>query len=233
MTTTERKRSRFRLWGRWLGMGLAAPFFMAALWGLAGLAGALIPAPVAVQPGAATVEIGLIATPIHYDLLLPLTPDLRARFGFAAQAGVAVEAPEAGWLLVGWGAREFYTAGGGYGDLPLRAVAKGIAGDASVLRLEAWGRFALRDAPEVTRLRLTPAGYAALLARISAELGAPELVKAPGLTQADAFFAGRSGFSALRTCNVWMGEALRAAGVPLGRWTPTPQALRLSLWVWG
>lgn len=232
MTTTERGRKGFRFRGRWLGMGLAAPFCIVLLWLFAGFAGAVIPGPVTQRPGTPDVEIGLIATPIHYDLLLPLTPELRAQFGFAAGAGVAVNAPEAGWLLVGWGAREFYTAGGGYGDLPLRAVARGIAGDASVLRLEAWGQFALAEIPGVTRLRLTAAGHAALLARISAELGAPQLVKAPGLAGADAFFAGQSGFSALRTCNVWIGEALRAAGVPLGAWTPTPQALRLSLWFW-
>lgn len=34
----------------------------------------------------------------------------------------------------------------------------------------------------------------------------------------------------MRTCNVWVGERLRRAGLPFGNWTPTPQAVRLSLW---
>lgn len=214
-------------------MALATPFLLIALWLLAGFAGALIPAQVARHDGPAVVEIGLIATPIHYDLLLPLTPALRRRFGFAAASGVAVDGPEAGWLLVGWGAHGFYTSAGRYADVPAGAVAQGIIGDGSVVRLEAWGQFALTDLPDAQVLRLTASGYEAVLTRIEAELGTPRLVKAPGLTPQDAFFAGSTGFSILRTCNVWMGETLRAAGVRLGGWTPTPQSLRFSLWAWG
>lgn len=220
-------------WGRRLAVTLAAPFAIVTLWLVAGFAGASLPGRVTPQDGPEVIEIGLLATPIHYDLLLPMTPALRARFGFAAADGVAVDAPDAGWLLVGWGAREFYTSAGRYADVPLRAVARGIAGDASVVRLEAWGQFALEDLPQATPLRLTQGGYAALLDLISAEIGEPSLVRAPGLAEGDAFYAGRTGFSALRTCNVWIGEALRTAGVRLGIWTPTPQALRLSLWQFG
>lgn len=216
---------------RGLALLVGVPVALVLLWFLAGLVEALLPGRVAQRDGPPVVEIGLVATPIHYDLLLPLTPDLRRRFAFAEASGVRVAAPDAGWLLVGWGAREFYTSAGSYADVPLRAVLRGIAGDASVIRLEAWGDFPLADFPEITRLRLTASGYEALLARIETELGPP--LPVPGLTGGDAFFAARSPFSALRTCNTWAGEALREAGMPLGAWTPTPQALRLSLWAFG
>ena len=67
-------------------------------------------------PEDATIEIGLIAGPIHYDLLLPLTPEIRSRFAFANKDGVGVDNPRAGWLFAGWGAREFYRAVGAYSD---------------------------------------------------------------------------------------------------------------------
>ncbi|MEH7828242.1 DUF2459 domain-containing protein [Gemmobacter denitrificans] len=219
----------------WRGLALfvALPLGLVILWIVAGVLGALIPGQVARHDGPDLVQIGLIATPIHYDLLLPITPELQSRFGFAAADGVGITAPDAGWLLIGWGAHEFYTSAGGYSDVPLHAVWRGIVGDASVLRLEAWGQFALADLPEVQPITLTESGYAALLDRIEAEITPPRLLRAPGLTEADAFYHARTGFSALRTCNVWMGETLREAGVPLGAWLPTPQALRLSLWFWG
>ena len=75
------------------------------------LIGALVPGSRArLLPEDAAIEIGLIAGPIHYDLLLPLTPEIRSRFAFANKDGVAVDNPRAGWLFAGWGAREFYRA---------------------------------------------------------------------------------------------------------------------------
>ena len=219
-----------QIWGRRLVWGLAAPFAILSLWFAAGLIGALWPAESARFDGPAGIEIGLVGTPIHYDLLLPLTPDLRRRFTFAADANVAVLAENAEWLLVGWGARDFYMSAGSYSDVPMAAVAKAILGDSAVMRLEAWGAVALEDMPGARKIRLSAEGYRALLSRLDQDLGLRRLVKAPGLTAQDAFFASRGDFSGLRTCNVWVGEVLRAAGVRLGAWTPTPQSLRLSLW---
>ena len=41
-----------------------------------------------------------------------------------------------------------------------------------------------------------------------------------GYTPRDVFYAATGHYGALRTCNVWTGEALRHAGVRMGRWTP-------------
>lgn len=214
--------------GRRLAAMLAAPFVLLALWFVAGLAGALLPGKVAHQPGAEIHEIRLIGTAIHYDLALPLTPEIRARFAFAQSAGVPLQDPNAAWLLIGWGARGFYTQAGSYADLPLAATARAAFGDASVVRLEVWPAFPPEEVPQTQTLHLSDRGLAALLDHITAELGAA--LPGASLTGTDAFFHGQTRFSALRTCNVWLGEALRTAGQPLGAWTPTPQALRLSLW---
>jgi uncharacterized protein (TIGR02117 family) len=61
--------------------------------------------------------------------------------------------------------------------------------------------------------------------------GRPVPLDSPAFGQTDAFFAAKGHFSLLRTCNVWVGEVLRAAGIPFGLWTPTPQAVRLSAYV--
>lgn len=90
-----------RGFGRKLAAVLAAPFVILALWFMAGLAGALLPGTTSPQPGPQTHEIRLIGTAIHYDLALPLTPDIRARFAFAESAGVPLHDPNAEWLLIG------------------------------------------------------------------------------------------------------------------------------------
>ncbi|MEO6298814.1 MAG: DUF2459 domain-containing protein, partial [Paracoccaceae bacterium] len=49
--------------------------------------------------------------------------------------------------------------------------------------------------------------------------------------QTDVFFAANGHFHLFNTCNVWVGETLRAAGIPFGVWTPTPQSVTLSAWL--
>ncbi len=53
---------------------------------------------------------------------------------------------------------------------------------------------------------------------------------AKGFGLTDAFFQAKGRFNIFYTCNEWLGRQLRAAGVPMGIWTPTTQAVDLSLW---
>jgi uncharacterized protein (TIGR02117 family) len=199
----------------------------------ASLAGALIPGPGPDLQGPHAHTIGLIQGPIHTDILLPLTPDIRTRFAFAETAGVPLNDPRAAWLLVGWGAQGFYTTAGTYADITASAVLTAATGDASVLRLEALGP--LPDMPNLTFLPLSDAQFQALLTTLNATFArdatsSPQLLDHPGFTPTDAFFHANGGFHAFRTCNVWLGQTLRAAGIPFGIWTPTTQSVNLSLW---
>lgn len=197
-----------------------------AAWVLAGLIGALLPSDGA--PPAPGTRFHLVAGPIHYDFLLPATAETRAAFGFASRGGVPVDAPGTEWILVGWGAREFYTTAGTYADIAAGPVWRAISGDRGVLRVDALPALDTRD---MASLSLDPARYRRLLAAIA---GSRTGGRVPGgFTATDAFFEAGEGFDALRTCNVWVGAMLRAAGMRFGRWTPSPMAVRLALLRWG
>ncbi len=198
------------------------------------IAGALIQGPGRDLLGPHAHTIGLIQGPIHTDILLPLTPDVRARFAFAETSGVPLSDPRAAWLLVGWGAHSFYTTAGTYADITASAVLTAAVGDASVLRLDALGP--LPDMPELTFLSLSDAQFKALLTTLDATFardarGTQQPLDHPGFTPTDAFYHANGGFHLFRTCNVWLGETLRAAGIPFGFWTPTTQSVNLSLWM--
>ena len=173
-------------------------------------------------------RIGLLQGPIHTDLLFPLTPDTRARFGFAEAAGVPVQHPDARWLMLGWGSKAFYTTAGTYADITASAVLTAATGDRSVLRLEVTGP--LPDvAPSLRYLTLSDAQYQALLRQIEAAFDGQAPLDHPGFTATDAFFPAHGRFHALRTCNVWLGEVLNRAGIPFGLWTPTTWSVTLAL----
>lgn len=204
------------------GFGLAVLAFLAA-----GAAGGLLPGRTADLPTGDTVEIALLYGPIHVDFLLPATAETREAFGFAATAGVLVAHPDVRHLLVGWGARDFYTTAGTFADITAGATLRAITGDRSVLRIDVIGDFPQGFDPP--RLQLSQAQYAALLDAIAATASGPAILGA-GHTGTDGFFEAAGRFHLFRTCNTWVSRMLRQAGVPAGIWTPTPYAVRLGLW---
>lgn len=136
-----------------------------------------------------------------------------------------VSNPAVDWVLAGWGARDFYTSTGSYSDMRPGPVWRAMTGDASVLRVEVLGPI---DPTGLTRVPLSERQFTRLLGAIAATRTGARLADA-GFTATDGFFEARGRFSILRTCNTWIGEMLRAAGLRFGRWTPTPQAVRLAL----
>lgn len=177
-----------------------------------------------------TITVGLASGAIHYDFILPATPEVRGQFAFAEAAGVPVMHPNTKWIVVGWGAHEFYTTVGSYSDVSLSATWKGISGDLSVIRLEALGPL---SGEGIQWFQLSEAEFEALLASIDSDLPENPIAVPIASQPYSAFFESPGRFHLFRTCNVWVGEKLRAAGVPFGWWTPTPYAVRLSLWRFG
>lgn len=178
-------------------------------------------------------RIGLVIGPIHTDLLIPLTPAVKSRLGFAITDGVPLDAPGAEWLLVGWGAHEFYTTAGTFADITMHATLRGITGDDAVLRLDAVGQ--IHDFTDIPLIQTNAVQFAALLDQLAASFTTdatttPVPLDHPGFTASDRFYPAKGHFNILNTCNVWVGDLLGAAGIPFGNWTPTPYAMKLSLW---
>jgi uncharacterized protein (TIGR02117 family) len=209
--------------GRILVVMLAVPLLFLA----ASITLPLVPGPGPDFSGPPAHRIGLLQGPIHTDILFPLTPEVRTRFAFAQAAGVPVNHPDAQWLLFGWGSAAFYTTAGTYADITARAVLTAAAGDDAVIRLDALGP--LPPLESLRFLDLSEAQFQALLTRTIATFASETRLNQPGLTGTDAFFPAHGHFSALRTCNVWLGETLRASGIPFGLWTPANWSVTLSL----
>lgn len=208
---------------------IAAPVFYL----LAGFLGAVLPGAVADVGGAPTERIALARGPIHYDILLPLTPETRAAFGFARTAGLPVDYPEAEWLVLGWGAEGFYTTVGAYADVTPPVLWRAVTGDAAVLRLDLAGD--VSGVAGLDWIDVSSAEIAALRQVVLAALerdasGQPQALPPAPWGQSHVFFRATGRFTLFHTCNAWVGEALRAAGIRFGLWTPTTQAVSLSLW---
>jgi uncharacterized protein (TIGR02117 family) len=194
---------------------------------LVAIGGGLIAGPMAtLPPGTPTHSIGLVVGPMHTDILLPLTPAIRATFAFAEAGGQPISHPDARWLITGWGARGVYTTMGTWGDVRLPTLLRAVTGDSAVFRLDVAGAF---DTAGITMIPVTDAQLSTLTQTIRDGLTTTPLPD-QGFTATDRYYPATGTFHIARTCNVWVADTLRAAGIPFGVWTPTPYAMQLSLW---
>ncbi len=169
-------------------------------------------------PGEPGVELHLLDNGFHTDLAAPRAA-LEARGGPLAEA-VRRLAP-GDWILIGWGDAKFYVDQSPMeGRLPDGARAFFRPGNPSVVMLDPAQadprRLFAGDGRRT--LRLTPAGFEAMAARIEASLdlsdGGPRIAAAREGDDA-RFFASRETFSIAHLCNHWTAGVLNAGGLPV------------------
>ncbi len=126
--------------------------------------------------------------------------------------------PEAEYLEVGWGDKDYYMTPRPHLGITLKA---GLLPTASVLHIVGFRGSVARHFPqsEVIRIDLSEAGFKRLCdyfensyARDDAGLSQP---LGPSLYGEGRFYRSRESYHAFNTCNVWTARALRHAGCPI------------------
>lgn len=122
------------------------------------------------------------------------------------------------WLLFGWGDRDFYLNTPTWKEFTPRTALIAITGSGgSLMHIDHIDR--PEDAVTIRPIRLRPHEYRRLVAYIDASFvpgGAP----LPGYGPRDVFYPANGRYSLFYTCNSWTADALAAAGVRVGLWTP-------------
>ncbi len=216
-----RHSARATLLFRWMRRGSAIIALMLAGYATAGLIGGAIPANAAWRPPTDGVRIYIESNGIHVGLVVPKVAAGIDWRGWAPGADLA-DPRYAGYdhLAFGWGERAFYLDTATWADLKLRTVLAAARGsDRTLMHVEHTPAPALGG--DVRSVMLRPEEYRRLAAYIRGSF-AEVRERARGYGANDVFYAGRGHYSAVRTCNAWSGDALRNAGVRIGRWTPFP-----------
>lgn len=136
------------------------------------------------------------------------------------------------YLIIGWGSQTAYTSLLALSDLTARIAFKALLFDRSVMHVLPYS--GELHGERVYRLDLDDAQYRRLVAFISRTFSTDENDKTDllaGITQGfgDVFYRAEPRFSMFYGCNAWTGEALRRAGVPVGRWTPFAQSIEWNM----
>ena len=195
-----------------------------ALYLLAALVGSFVPVNAAWREPSEGVTVYLADNGVHADLVLPASVnglDWRPLL----PAGDVIDA-RGDYVAFGAGERRVYLDTPTWADLTPGTALHAIGGGERVVHVE-W----VRDPTYAARaIRLTPEQYRRLWAAVRAEFrldtaGHPQRIDHPGYGPADAFYHGVGKASALSTCNVWVADRLRIAGVKAPLWSPFVQGL--------
>jgi uncharacterized protein (TIGR02117 family) len=216
---------------RGLRYGAGAVLALAAivlLYLAASIAGAAIPAPaIALKGEGRPAQVYLLTSLLHADFAIPVDDAIRERFAFLREGGIPIDHPNLRYLVFGWGARDFYIKTRMLADIrPLPAL-KGMVGDASVMHVLAASDVKKDESAVV--LSLPPGGIEGLLGFIERSFrrdgAAARPIEGASYGMSDAFFEGAGRFHIFRSCNIWVAQGLREAGIATGAWTPTTWSL--------
>ncbi len=169
------------------------------------------------------IDIMVETNGIHTSIIVPIVnaaKDWRQTFSSASLPHLSGEVPP--HIAVGFGEREVFLNVAEWSDLsPLTALRITTLGGEGVIRVSHY----VRPAPSENhrRLRISHAQYALLVAAIESHLPAPpasgrEILQ--GSYSDDAYYEAFGNYTAINTCNTWVGARLAEAGVPMGIWTP-------------
>lgn len=196
-----------------------------ALYLIAALVGSFVPVNAGWREPERGITVYLADNGVHADLILPASAgglDWRPLL----PATDVRDSRGANYVAFGAGERRVYLDTPTWADLTPATIFHGLAGGERVVHVE-W----VRDPAYAARaIRLTPAQYRRLWAAIRAEFrldntGRPQRIDHPGYGSADAFYHGVGKANALSTCNVWVADRLRIAGVKVPLWSPFVQGL--------
>lgn len=189
---------------------------------MAVLAGALIPVNGGWQEPSRGTTIYLRSNGIHVDIVVPVAAQGLDWRPLLPRSDVADAPPQVRWYGFGAGERRVYLDTPTWRDLSARTAIAALTGGERILHVDQ------TDEPgvELRAIRLRPEEYRRLWAAIRAEFGGPpQRIDHAGYGPDDAFYHGRGRASAVQTCNQWVADKLRLAGVRTSLWTPLPEGL--------
>ena len=220
---SRRRRKRKPNWPRRVALALGTiPF----LYLLAALIASLVPVNRGWSEAEQGTTIYLVSNGIHADLVLPAEAQGLNWRPLLPLKDFAAPDPSARWVAFGAGERRVYLDTPRWRDIKPRTIWAALSGGERVMHVE----WVSHPGYEARAIRLRPEEYRRLWAAIRADFrldarGKPQRIEHPGYNNQDAFYLGVGKTSAIKTCNSWVGERLRLAGVRTGAWSPFAQGL--------
>jgi uncharacterized protein (TIGR02117 family) len=215
------RRRRKGSFGKWVGRLLTAVLALPALYLTAALAGSLIPVNRGWTEPAEGTTVYLADNGIHVDVIMPVKAQGLDWSPLLPGSDFAAADPSAGWIAFGAGEQRVYLNTPTWWDITPRTIWSALIGGKEVVHAE----YAPDPSYAEREIRLRPEEYRRLWAAIRAGFaldsrGRPQRIEHPGYGPSDAFYRATGKASMFHTCNSWIADRLRLAGVKTSLWPP-------------
>lgn len=165
------------------------------------------------------VPIAVCSNGVHTDFVLPVKTEEVDWSAVFSPAHYPIDVSGFDHVGIGWGDLDFYRSTPYWRDVKVSVALRALGGlGPATLHVQ------YRPGPGVNedcgRIVISAPQYRALADYVGATIVSAEAPVAPGYGVTDLFYAARGRFSLVRSCNVWVGEGLKAAGLPSAVWTP-------------
>lgn len=193
----------------------------------------LIPVNNGFVPTEDGIEVFLVSTPVHADIVLPIetdTIDWREHFPAEYFSG---DVSGATHVAIGWGDRAFFVETPTWADMRVSTAAKALFwSSATCLHVSMKRAEYLGD--DARSLKISVDQYRQLVEYVNAGFqsdanGRKMRLDNVAYASNDAFFEAHGRYHCLNTCNCWVGGAMKAGGVKTGWLTPLPKTIFLYL----
>jgi len=201
--------------GKWVAGLLSVLLAVPALYLAAALGGSLIPVNRGWTEPAEGTTIYLADNGIHADIIMPVKAD---GLDWSPLLPRSEAARDFQWIAFGAGEQRVYLDTPTWMDITPRTIWSALAGGKRVVHVE----YVPSPDYAVRQIRLRPEEYRRLWSSIRAEFanGRPQRIPHKGYDCCDAFYRGVGKASAINTCNSWVADRFRLAGIKTSVWPP-------------
>jgi len=221
----RRRRKRRSKATRWVRRGLLFVLALPLIYLVAALIGSVIP----VNSGWAEPDRGttiyLANNGIHADIVMPVAAQGLDWGPLYPKSDFANTPDSAKWIAFGSGEARVYLDTPRWADIRLSTIWSALAGGKRVMHVE----YVANPSYAARAIRLRPEEYRRLWSAIRADLiirgKAADRLPNRGYGCCDAFYRTNGKANAIRTCNSWVADKLRLAGVETSLWPPFVQGV--------
>jgi uncharacterized protein (TIGR02117 family) len=187
------------------------------------LAAALILGLVPANPGFTEtpggVSVAVCSNGVHTDFVLPVTTEEVDWSTIFLPRHYPVDVTGFDHIGIGWGDLDFYRSTPYWRDFDVGTALRALAGlGPTALHVQYRPRPGVNE--DCGKIEVSVPQYRALADYIAGTIASTEAPAAPGYGATDLFYRAQGHFSLFKSCNVWVGQGMKASGLPSGLWTP-------------
>jgi uncharacterized protein (TIGR02117 family) len=201
---------------RW---GIGAILALCALYLVAALVLGLAPANTSFTETPGGVAVAVCSNGVHTDFVLPVRTEEVDWSTIFLPRHYPIDVTGFDHIGIGWGDLDFYRGTPSWSDFDTGTTLRALTGlGPAALHVQ------YRPGPGVNEdcrsVEISVPQYRALADYITGTIANSQTPAAPGYGATDLFYAAQGRFSLFKSCNVWVGQGLKASGLPTGLWTP-------------